>query len=42
MSWIVTEVSVEEFFSDGSDAVLSVVLETHSCVVSVDVGEHVH
>jgi hypothetical protein len=40
MSWIVTEIPVEELFSDGSDAVLSVVLETHSCIVSVNVGEH--
>jgi hypothetical protein len=42
MSWIVTEVLVEEFFGDRSNAVLSVVLETHSSIVSVDVGEHVH
>lgn len=42
MSRIVTKVLVEEFFSDGSNTVLSVVLETHSGIVSVDVGEHVH
>jgi len=41
MSWIVTKVLVQEFFGDGSNAVLSIVLETHSCIVSVDVGEHV-
>jgi hypothetical protein len=41
MSWIVAEISVEEFFGDRGDSVVVVVLQTEAGIFSVDIREHV-
>jgi hypothetical protein len=39
MSGISAVVAINEFFSDAGDGIVGIVLESESCVVSVDVRE---
>jgi len=42
MSWVISEVLVEQFLSDGSHAVVSIALKAHSSIVSVYVWKYNH